>query len=270
MATVDLPAASELVAKMVTELGEELVARWGNSIIASPKDATGLDVVTELDLFIERSLVKQLSAAFPETGFRLEEQTDLQKEAEYEWVIDPIDGTKYFASGVPLFCISVGLTRNEDPVLGVIYNPVSGQLYVGGVGVVATLNGTPISVRDENRLSHTMLSVDFSKGDDWEEMRPWMGEALQVLAHATYRTRMLGTGALSLAWVASGSIINAYVSLSGVNKYMDVAAGIAICRAAGAEVVILKHPVNRLPLVIAGKKEICSALLDLIQQNLEG
>lgn len=262
---MDLRSAAQLVSRLAVEQGAIMMDRWGTVLEARTKDPEGLDLVTEVDVSTERSLVEQLTAAFPETGFQLEEEPELERAAEYEWVIDPIDGTKYFASAVPLFCTSIGLTQAGKPVLGVIYHPVSRQLYVGGVGIPATLNGHPVRVRQEDRLSHTMVSVDFSKSqDDWRQMQSWIDEKLRLLAGATYRIRMFGTGALSLAWVAGGSIVNAYVSLSGVKKLMDVAAGIAICEAAGGTVLVLEHPMNGKPLVIAGQFVVVSKLRNLL------
>lgn len=225
--------------------GKKLLTQWSKSENIQTRSKEGLDVVTALDEDIEESLVAALKKEFPHVGFQVEEHANLNSEQEYQWIIDPIDGTKYFASAVPLFCISIGLTYKKEPIWGMIYNPISDQLYVGGTELPARLNDKPIQVRVAQSLEQTILSVDFSKsGEMWPTYKQWTIHKIAELADATYRIRMIGSGALSLAWVAQGSVINAYIAISPITKFVDIAAGLAIASAAGAHIASIPHPVD--------------------------
>lgn len=265
---MDLTKALSMAKRLAVEQGKKLAVGLENIVVVERKDSEGVDLATSLDGEIEKALVEGLGNAFSGVGFRVEEDEHLNKNAEYQWVIDPIEGTKYFASGVPLFCVSIGLVRNGDPVLGVIYNPVSKQLYSGSVDSPAECNGKRTRVLNTKDLAHTMVSVDFSKiAEEWPQVGAWVTKKLSILTNSTYRVRMLGVGALSLAWVASGSVVSAFTTLAGGTKIVDVAAGIAICRAAGATIKILKSPINGKPEFIVGAEHIVSAIEEILQEN---
>lgn len=243
---IDLFKALQVVKVLVRGEGQNLLSGFGSPIrIAKIKDKTGKDFATEHDLAVELSLVNGLSAEFPEVGFELEENKHLQKTGQYRWVIDPIDGTKYFASGIPLFSISVALVQGDEPILGVIYNPISQQLYAGSNVSPAEVNGRIISISKVGSLAETTLSVDFTRRSEaWGPISHWSSEKIRELSERAYRIRMLGVGSLSLAWVAAGGAVNAYTGITGNTKFVDVAAGLAICKAAGAEVKKIINPVN--------------------------
>ena len=254
-----------MVKKLAVEEGQKIIDGWSSIKIVEVKDHEALDIATNLDREVEGSLVKQLSTIFPEAGFELEERESFNKDSEYKWVIDPIDGTKWFATGVPLFAISIGLMKGDEPVLGVIYNPVSRQLYTGSDIAPAELNGKRVSVSKIDTLQRTMLSVDFSKiHDEWPTIREWVVSKMAALTHETYRIRSLGSGALSLAWVASGSIMNAYTTLAGATKLVDVAAGLAICKAAGATILQRKNPINNKTEFIVGHEKVVNEISKII------
>ncbi|MBI2123955.1 MAG: inositol monophosphatase [Candidatus Wildermuthbacteria bacterium] len=263
---MDIEKALNMAKRLALEQGRKLAAGLEHIYVAERKGPEGIDLATNADREIEQALVEKLRRAFPQTGFQVEEQRGLEKTAEYQWIIDPIDGTKYFASGVPLFCISIGLVRNGDPVLGVIYNPVSKQLYSGSLNSPAECNGRKTRILETNDLAHTMVSVDFSKNTEtWPQVGVWVTEKLGLLVSRSYRVRMLGTGALSLAWVASGSVVSSFCTLAGGTKLVDVAAGLAICKAAGATVKILKSPINGEPEFIVGAERIVKDIEEIVQ-----
>jgi len=110
-------------------------------------DKADLTPVTAADRAAELAMRGLIERRFPEHGIIGEEFGRVREDAEFVWVLDPIDGTKSFISGVPLFGTLIALTRAGRPLLGIIDQPVSGERWVGATGRPTTLNGTPIRCR---------------------------------------------------------------------------------------------------------------------------
>lgn len=192
------------------------------------------DMVTELDLSIEREVRAFLSRATPDIGFLGEEEgssADLSG-AQYRWVLDPIDGTSNLAHGIPLFAVSLGLVRGQHSVLGVIDVPLLGERFQAVEGGGATLNGTSITRTDRATLAEAIVSIgDYAVGQHAAERNRERLALTELLAARVERVRMFGSAAIDLAWVACGRL-DASIMLS--NKPWDTAAGVAIAREAGA------------------------------------
>ncbi len=103
--------------------------------------------VTVADREAEAVMRELIEAEFPDHGIAGEEHGDVRTDAEYVWHLDPIDGTRSFISGKPVFGILVGLAHHGRPLLGVIDQPVNGERWLGAAGRPTTLNGQPVSVR---------------------------------------------------------------------------------------------------------------------------
>ncbi len=220
------------------------------------KGWTDRDLNTELDEKIELEIYNKISKEFPELGFHLEEHQDLNSDKkEYTCFIDPIDGSKYFAKKVPVFAISVGVMKGDKPMLGVIYNPISNQLYSGAEGIPTTLNGKNVKISDETNPQSAMISVDLaSHKENWESERDWMNQKLTELINNFGKVRLLGNGALSCAWTASGGL-DAFVSLWGHgSKPFDIMAGKALIKYAGGKTIDLKIPGIEQPRFIGGNE----------------
>jgi fructose-1,6-bisphosphatase/inositol monophosphatase family enzyme len=185
---------------------------------------------------IERALISRLQELFPDWGLWVEEHEEVNDASqEYTWYVDPIDGSKYFRAQIPLCSISVGLCRGDEPVLGIVFQPVTNQMYVGGPDLPTTLNKQSVRVNHKRRLSEAVLSVDFvlqTARSDVEKQ--WILDKQQQLHEQSYRCRVLGQGALSCAYVASGGL-DALVVLNGWQdiKPLDFAAGRAVVLGAG-------------------------------------
>lgn len=146
------------------------------------------------------------------------------------WVVDPLDGTANYSRAIPLYCVSLSLMRNEVPVLGVIYDFIRGETFTGGVGLGARLNGRAIQVSEVNRPERAMLATGLPAERDYSSAA--LADFGRSLA-SWHKVRMLGSAALSLAYVAAGRI-DAYCEESIM--IWDVAAGWAIVAAAGGVV----------------------------------
>jgi inositol-phosphate phosphatase / L-galactose 1-phosphate phosphatase / histidinol-phosphatase len=132
-------------------------------------DKPDLTPVTIADREAEAAMRALIAARFPDHGIIGEEQGRLRDDAEFVWVLDPIDGTKNFISGIPLFGTLIGLARAGRPVLGVIDQPVLRERWVGVAGAASTLNGAPVRTRACAGLAAATLystSPDMFSGED--------------------------------------------------------------------------------------------------------
>ena len=130
--------------------------------------------VTEIDRRIESVLRDLVASSFPSHGVRGEEFPDRRGEGEYLWVLDPIDGTKAFVTGNPLFGTLIALLRDAVPILGVLDVPVLAERWIGGFGEPTTLNGVPCSTSTERTLARATLyasSPDMFLGDHWRRFQ---------------------------------------------------------------------------------------------------
>ncbi|MDA2909549.1 hypothetical protein MYX04_01310 [Nitrospiraceae bacterium AH_259_D15_M11_P09] len=150
---------------------------------------------------------------------------------ELRWIVDPLDGSVNYLKGIPLCCASVGLWREEEPLLGAIYDFNRGELFTGIVGVGAWLNGMSIRVSSTSKRDQALLCTGFPVSTDFS--CDSLGRFVeQVREHK--KIRLFGSGALSLAYVAAGRA-DAYYERN--IKLWDVAAGLAIVGGGGGRVV---------------------------------
>jgi myo-inositol-1(or 4)-monophosphatase len=148
------------------------------------------------------------------------------------WVVDPLDGSLNYHRGIPPAGVSIALCRGEEPLLGVIFDFTRNELFSGIPGRSATLNRSPIRVSGTARFSDAVLGTGFPSYADYSD------EALMTFVRQVQRyrkVRSLGSAALMLAYVANGRL-DAYHE-TGI-KLWDVAAGVAIVRAAGGAVTV--------------------------------
>ncbi len=231
---LDLEEAVRTVRPLVEEQGELALARWPSAAPAAYKDRR--DFATRVDLEIERNLKAALRARFPGHGLAGEETTDEGREAEYQWLIDPIDGTKYYAGRSSLFAVSVGLLYRGEPVLGVVCAAASRQCFHAVRGGGAFLGERRLEGSSVADLADAIVNVDTPRSSTLSpEERAWFEARLVALTRGVYRLRALGIGSLPLCWLAS-SALDAYLDLTGHAEAQDLAAGRVIAREAGMRV----------------------------------
>jgi len=183
----------------------------------------GRGPLTDADLAANRILVEVLGEAFPEDGLLSEESRDDRRRLERSrvWIIDPLDGTREFTLGVPEFVVSVGLVRDGRPVLGVLCNPVTGELITGVEGRGVTYNGEPVHTTDHAAIEGARFLVSRSEhGKGW--FAPYEG-----IAELT----PMGSVAYKLGLVAAGRA-EATFTPKPRNEW-DLAAGVACVLAGG-------------------------------------
>ncbi|MGP8201410.1 MAG: inositol monophosphatase family protein [Limisphaerales bacterium] len=193
------------------------------------------DIKLELDVLCQKLIEKTLLSAFPQSAILGEEGLAGAADANWRWVVDPIDGTVNFTYGVPHACVSIALQRRAaasdafSTVIGVVYDPFCDEMWTGVQGGPARLNGRPIHASRRNVLAQTMVAIGFAKdADSLRENLP----VFNALVGRVRKIRMMGAAALSLCFVAAGRF-DAYIE-SGVYLW-DIAAAGLILECAGGE-----------------------------------
>src|SRR3990170_7593388 len=146
----------EVAKEAATKAGEIVVAyREGKHSVE--RKGTADNITTEADVASQAKILQILQASFPKYNFLSEEKEGrIDNGSEYTWVIDPLDGTGPYFSGLPTFGVSIGLLKGKKPVLGVLNFPVLGNLYWAARGKGAYRNGKRIAVSKEKRLEKVM------------------------------------------------------------------------------------------------------------------
>lgn len=189
------------------------------------------DLVTAVDKKAEEILVQSLSIILPEAGFFTEEKTVSQEEKEYMWVIDPIDGTTNFVHGIPLYSISIALKKNNETILGLVYEINREECFYAVKNNGAFMNGTPIYVSRNTALKNCALATGFppTKFDLLEQYL----QSMRVLLPECRTIRRMGSAAVDLAYVACGRFDGFFEY--GLNEW-DIAAGAFIVQQAGGNI----------------------------------
>jgi myo-inositol-1(or 4)-monophosphatase len=175
------------------------------------------DVVTEVDHLCEEAILSAIGAAFPEDGFLAEESGVSGPESSRVWVIDPLDGTVNYANGIPFFAVSIGLAIDGEPVLGVVMDPVRDELFSATRGGGAFMNGAAIRNPRKERLIDSVVHLRFPRAH-FERQDNAYRQAVRT-------TRMMGSAALGLTYVANGRF-DAFVQWRGLSAWDVCAAGV--------------------------------------------
>ncbi len=187
------------------------------------------DFVSAADLKAEQIIFEELTKARPGYGFLMEERGRVEgSDKSHTWIVDPLDGTTNFLHGMPHFAISIGLEREGQLVAGLVYNPVTDDLFLAEKGQGAFLNDRRLRVAGRTKMEDAIFATGIPfKGMEWHEE---FSRELAALMPVTAGVRRYGAAALDLAWVAAGRFDGFWEH--GLNPW-DVAAGILLVREAG-------------------------------------
>lgn len=214
-------------------------AREGGEIVAAamhrPKEISykgEVDIVTETDRKSEAAILALLQREFPNHAIVAEEggPSGGETAGEYEWHVDPLDGTTNFAHGYPVFAVSVGLLRQGEPLVGAIYNPVNGEMFTAIRGGGSWRNGKPIRVSSVEKLSRSLLATGFPAHKRVENPNIHYYWEFTLRSHGVRRA---GAAALDLCSVATGQFEGFWEF--GLKSW-DTAVGILLVREAGGKV----------------------------------
>jgi myo-inositol-1(or 4)-monophosphatase len=190
-----------------------------------------INLVTEMDMRSERTIVEALRSAYPGHGIVAEEETDIRNTSGFTWIIDPLDGTTNYAHGYPCFSVSIALEHEDDIIVGVVFDPMRDELFAAQKGQGATLNGNMIRVSKADTLMKSLLATGFPYDRTVSEKNNL--DYFHDLLMASQEVRRDGSAALDLCSVASGRF-DGFWELK--LKPWDVAAGSLIAREAGGMV----------------------------------
>jgi myo-inositol-1(or 4)-monophosphatase len=231
MAGAETDALLALATRLAREAGAIQKARYESSFAIGTKSQP-IDLVTEVDHACEAHLVEVLARERPGDAVLAEEgRGEDRGGAAVRWVIDPLDGTTNFAHGYPRFAVSIGVERDDEAALGVVYDPLLDELYHAVAGGGAFRNGRPIRVSRESDFSRALLATGFSydkafsEDDNLAEFRAVLKSAREL--------RRDGSASLDLCYVACGRLDGYWEHKL---KRWDVAAGGLIVREAGGRV----------------------------------
>jgi len=244
----------------------------GSIIVRSSSDLDALtirrkqqnDFVSEVDHAAEEAVISTLRDAYPDHGFLGEESGYKDKDADYLWVIDPLDGTTNFLHGNPQYCVSIGLLHKGVPTQAVVFDPNRNELFTATKGVGAYLNDRRIRVSKTDKLEDALVGTGFPfreivNVDDYLRM-------LRNVMKTCSGVRRPGAAALDLAWVACGRL-DAFWEI-GLSPW-DMAAGVLLIREAGGLVGDLQGEDKFLDSgrIVAANGKLFSATLRLLNEK---
>lgn len=225
------------------------------------------DFVTQADLKAEETLRAELHRARPSYGFLMEESGAVEgTDPQHRWIIDPLDGTTNFLHGIPAFCVSVALESQGRLVAGVIYNPVTDELFTAERGGGAFLNDRRLRVAGRRELTDCVIVSGvphLGRGNHGKyliELRHVMNECVGI--------RRSGAAALDLAYVAAGRFDGYWED--GLQPW-DIAAGIVLVREAGGFVTDRNGGDKMLDSgnLVAGNEKIADQLRAVVNRPLK-
>jgi myo-inositol-1(or 4)-monophosphatase len=219
----------KIVEAIVRQAGAILLEGYGNVHHIQQKGV--IDLVTEFDKRSEELIISSIQQKFPDYAILAEESGHHYTISDYQWVIDPLDGTTNFAHGIPIFSVSIGLLKNNSPVLGVVYDPLRNEMFSAELGRGATLNNHPIYISSRTELGQAVISTGFPY-DVRTNPQNNFAQFVQFQLR-TQAVRHLGSAALDCAWTAMGRL-DGYWEF-GVKPW-DIVAGALIVREAGGRV----------------------------------
>ena len=224
------------------------------------------DYVSEVDREAEARIIDELRKAYPDHGIIAEESVAIDSDAEYRWIIDPLDGTTNFLHGFPHYAVSIACQHRGKLQHGVIYDPFKQELFAASRGAGATLNNRRIRVAGKKSMQGTLLATGFPFRNP-EQVDEFM-KLLKVLYTSAGDIRRAGSAALDLAYVAAGRLDGYWES--GL-KAWDLAAGALIVREAGGLVTDYAGDGNFLDngQVVAANPRITGDMLRIIQKTLQ-
>ena len=189
------------------------------------------NIVTDVDFEAEALILERLRAEYPDFGVLAEESGESGSAASpYVWIVDPLDGTRNYAIGVPYFATTIALAHDGEVLYGATYDPSRDEMFEANRGGGAVCNGRPLCVSDRTSLSAATLATDMGYDD------AMAGFALQLLDRlwpGMQAVRIMGSAALGLAYAASG---RADIYFHHCLAPWDIAAGVLIAQESGAVV----------------------------------
>jgi len=224
--------------------------------------------VTEVDINAEREIIYHLQKAYPDHAILGEESGFIGSEdAEYRWIIDPLDGTTNFIRGIPHYAVSIACLYRGKIEHAVVVDPVRREEFTASRGRGAQLNGHRIRVSDLSSLDSALLGTGIPFKNHCDEQLPAYSKSIEVLASQCAGIRRAGAASLDLAYVAAGRL-DAFWEV-GLAQW-DIAAGVLLVREAGGLVADIDGSDNYLDSgnIVCGNPRCFKAVLQTVKPLL--
>lgn len=249
----------ELAIRAAKEAGKILIDNFGRIHKITKK--SGRELVTNVDLEAQTTIISLIKEKYPHHSILSEESPAEENHSKYRWIIDPLDGTHNYIHKVGIFGVSIALEWEEEIILGVIFLPVTAELYVAEKGKGAYLNNERIAVSRRD-LPQVSMVYDSSLQYNKEVMLTNLGK----LADNVFNVRMFGSSARSLSFIANGQID---LQIEYHDKPWDFSAGALIVEEAGGKVTDLQgNPwTPQVDQYIASNSKIHQDILRILQEE---
>ncbi len=249
---------ADLAVHLVTAAGS-LAARMRADGLRTDFKTSISDVVTAADRAAEELVMQTLRRARPDDGILGEEGAAHDGTSGRRWVIDPVDGTYNFVSGLAYWCSALALQDDDGAALGAVHQPSSGETWVGGRDLPTTLDGTRLPTLEDRPLAECSLATYIHPATlgDPDVLQTW-----QALVAEVATPRVLGSGSMDLSNVATGRI---GVWAQHSTESWDWLPGQALVEAAGGRTAVVHHRGHRWHL--AGNSQALAELLDALRAS---
>lgn len=253
------------VQEIVRETGKFILEEKEKILVSDVELKSEASLVTYVDKTAEAQIVSALKKLIPDSGFVAEEGTANSANEIFKWFIDPLDGTTNYIHGITPFSVSVGLSENEELVLGVVYEISSNEMFYAWKGSPAFLNGKEIKVATAKHSVDTLIATGFPYYD-FDKTENYI-DALRELMKTTRGIRRLGSAAIDLCYVAAGRF-DAF--FEHALHAWDVAAGVFILQQAGGKTSDFKGGNNWLfgGEMVAASENYYPEFFEIINKNL--
>ncbi len=264
MKNAELERICCLACKTVTEVAEFIRGEAGKVTDIEIETKSRNSLVSYVDKTAEEKLVAGLKELLPQSTFLTEEETVATEQGEYQWIIDPLDGTTNFLHQLPCFAISVALQYRERTILGIVYEVNQRECFYAWKDGGAFLNGNKIQVSKTGRLEDSLIATGFPYYD-YGSVKPYL-KILERLMKNTRGVRRFGAAAVDLVYTACGRF-DAFFEYS-LNAW-DVAAGAFIIEEAGGKVFDFNGGDNYIfgKEIVVGNKDISLELLEIVKKE---
>jgi myo-inositol-1(or 4)-monophosphatase len=220
----------KILLEAVNAGGKELQRFFNGEFTITNKEGVN-NPVTEADHAAEKAIIDIIQKKFPDHFILSEETGEIITNSEYKWIIDPIDGTINFANGIPICCVSIGVEKDGEMIMGAVYAPILNELFFAEKGLGATLNDKPIKVGTKKEIINSCLVTGFPY--TYLDAPNGPLQVFEKLIRKGVPVRRLGSAAIDLCWVAAGRFDGFYEHKLSA---WDSAAGFLMVQEAGGKV----------------------------------
>lgn len=254
-----LEKASEALQGVARKVGAMQRENLGRRDLVMDRKSTSIDMVTEIDRRSDDLIVGFLRQEYPDHAILAEESGESGQESEYRWVIDPLDGTTNYAQGLPIFAVSIALEHRRESVMGIVYEPITDEMFTAIRGQGAYLNGKRMRIGDKTELIDCVLATGFPYDIATHPVNNI--DYFISMATKARAIRRMGAAAYDLASVASGSFDGFWeMNLSP----WDAAASILLVQEAGGVVWPFRH--DRKISIVAGNECISRQIMAVLRE----